>query len=531
MYLSPLKLHRFLAVVFCYAILVPGRVNAQRDAVTLTSADAAFNQQDFHNAFFGFESLYSEDTITNIIKFKAGISAVNLSLAEQALRYLKKVDPTDEEIVDVLPFWLGRAYHLNMVIDSAIFYYDKFLEFPFKKNSWEKKVTVQYLQDAKNLKTLLEGNGMLPCVITNLGSGVNSEYIDHSPLLSKDGKTLFFTTRRPATPDERILDGGEFFEKVFISTQQANGDWSRARPLFPFAVEEQSMTTIQLIENDTKLLVYLVKDETKGVFVCQKMGDKWLNPVKYEGGFTMGNTSKDAYYTTDNKMAVFTRTNHSNTFQYDIAYVMKDPATNTWGKSINPGKVINTAQDEVAPYFSQQKSTLYYSSKGEDGFGDFDIRKSLFNKTTRLFGEPTVMPFPVSSPGVDMHFREAPGSVKSFVMASARAGGEGTLDIYSVEFTSFVRTQGLISNQRQTPMPNMTLEIFDSTTFITQKVKTNEAGLYSVNLVAGQRYIVSIFAEKEFVTRTEFKVPLQPDDQEGVLEKNFLIIFPPEEQP
>jgi hypothetical protein len=80
-------------------------------------------------------------------------------------------------------------------------------------------------------------------------------------------------------------------------------------------------------------------------------------------------------------------------------------------------------------------------------------------------------------------------------------------------------------------MPNMTLEIFDSTTFITQKVKTNEAGLYSANLVAGQRYIVSIFADKEFVTRTEFKVPRQPDDQEGVLEKNFLIIFPPEQQP
>ncbi len=531
MFFSPRKYATFFLIsTFCLLLNV-GSIMAQRDAVTITSADAAFNQQDFHNAFFGFESLYNEDSTNNMIKLKAGISAVNLSLSEPALRYLKKCNAQDEELVDVLPFWLARAYHLNIALDSAIFYYEKFLEFPFKKNSWEKKVTVLYLQDAKNLKAVIESNNMQPCIVKNLGPNVNSEYVDHSPLLTKDGKTLFFTTRRPSTSDERILDGGEFFEKIFVSTLTPDNTWSRARPLFPLQIEEQNMSTIQLIENDTKLLVYLVKGEAKGVFMCQKFGDKWQKPVKYDEGLTLANLSRDAYYSSDNKMVVYTRNNHSNTYQYDIAFAIKDASTNTWSKSISAGNSINSNFDEIAPYYSQVKAALYYSTKAENGFGDFDIRKSVFNKSAKSFANPSLLPFPVNSPGADLHFRETSGSSRSFVMASARAGSLGTLDIYMVDFTSKVSVEGLISNQHQSPMTNMRLEISDSTTFLTQKVMTNEAGRYKTTLMAGVKYTVSIYADKEFVTKTEFLVPRQPDEQDGNLEKNFLIIFPPEEQP
>jgi len=531
MFFNPEKNVFYFLFFACFCWLKTSEVSAQRDAVTITSADAAFSQQDFHNAFFGFESLYKEDTNNNMIIFKAGVSAVNLSLSEPALYYLKKCNANDEELVDVIPFWLARAYHLNIALDSAIFYYEKFLEFPFKKNSWEKKVAVSNLKEAKNLRTAIETNNVQPCVIKNLGPNVNSEYVDHSPLLSKDGKTLFFTTRRPSTTDERILDGGEFFEKIFVANLLPDNTWSRARPLFPLQVEEQNMSTIQLIENDTKLLVYLVKGETKGVFICQKMGEKWLNPVKYEDGLILANASKDANYASDNKMVVFTRNNHSNTFQYDIAFSVKDAANNTWSRSISAGKNINTNFDEVAPYFSQLKSTMFYSSKGENGYGDFDLRKAVLNKSTKTFANPSLMPYPVNTPGADLHLREVPGSSRSFVMASARAGSFGTTDIYLLELTSKVKVEGIISNQHQAPMANMRLEISDSTTFLTQKVMTNDKGQYTVTLMAGVKYSVSIFADKEFVSRTEFQVPRQPEHQDGNLEKNFLIIFPPEEQP
>ena len=56
--------------------------------------------------------------------------------------------------------------------------------------------------------------------IRNLGGKINSEYDDYSPVLTLDGKSLYFARR-----------SGETGEDIFFSQKNAQGEWEEAQPL------------------------------------------------------------------------------------------------------------------------------------------------------------------------------------------------------------------------------------------------------------------------------------------------------------
>ena len=96
----------------------------------------------------------------------------------------------------------------------------------------------------------------------------------------------------------------------------------------------------------------------------------------------------------------------------------------------NAGPVINTVYDEEAVRFSVTGDTLWFSSKGHNSIGGFDIFYSVRSKTGE-WGTVQNLGYPVNTPWDDMFYYPSPADKNLFYFVSNRSGGSGGLDIYT----------------------------------------------------------------------------------------------------
>ena len=112
-------------------------------------------------------------------------------------------------------------------------------------------------------------------------------------------------------------------------------------------------------------------------------------------------------------------------------YKSKKQSDGSWGVPENLGKTINTEHDEDSPYLSDDGKTLYFSSKGHESFGNYDIYKS-----TMINGEwsqPKNLEQPINSSGNDIFMVES-DNLTSGYFSSYRKGGYGDMDIYKITY-------------------------------------------------------------------------------------------------
>ncbi len=102
-----------------------------------------------------------------------------------------------------------------------------------------------------------------------------------------------------------------------------------------------------------------------------------------------------------------------------------------WGKPENLGKVINTTYDEAFPYIHPDGKTLYFSSKGHNSMGGYDIFRSIYDSTAQSWTEPVNLDFPTNSPYDDILFiSDAQEEVAYF--ASNRETGQENISVYKI---------------------------------------------------------------------------------------------------
>ena len=70
----------------------------------------------------------------------------------------------------------------------------------------------------------------------------------------------------------------------------------------------------------------------------------------------------------------------------------------SWSKSEKLSSVINTVYDDAYPYLHSDGKTLYFSSKGHNSMGGYDIFKSVFDSVANKWSEPENMDFPTNTP-------------------------------------------------------------------------------------------------------------------------------------
>lgn len=266
---------------------------------------------------------------------------------------------------------------------------------------------------------------------------VNTSYKELGPMVTKDGKRLYFS--RQGHPDNF---GGPLDEDIWYSEfDDAMQVWTKAINIGePLNNAGPNFVTGVGVKGDTLLLgnEYGKKGKMKaGVSISVRVGNLWSfpTPVIIEGDYNFsGRASYDLSH--DRTTMIIAEEKIDTHGKLDLYITFRDPDSKypyAGRESVNLGSVINTFGNETSPWLSYDGRTLYFSSDGHNGYGGLDIFvcKRLDNTWTN-WSEPENLGPGINSQYDDMSFNYNPKSRYAYY---ARGVTSENTDIFKVDMT------------------------------------------------------------------------------------------------
>ncbi|MFN6943683.1 MAG: OmpA family protein [Cytophagaceae bacterium] len=474
-----------------------------------------FKLEQYRKALPFYEKVLEQKPGHADATFKAGVCYLHRYSKEKALEYILKARELDSNVNKFYLFWLGRAYHSNYEFDKALEAYTEYQN-SLKRTDQRNKEVEKFIRQVNNAKEFVRTPQNF--IVKNLGPVINTSFSEHSPVVSENDSILYFTSRRE-TPQGKEDYDGEFFEDVYKTIKQADGSWSKPEPITLNTSGHDA--SIQLYDNDSKMLLYR---QAKGgdIYYTEKVGEQWLEPVKF-ANINTRDFEADAFITEDGKTAYFATNHYKQKGDLDIYVIHLDDDGN-WSKPKELGGVINSNEDEDAPFITPDGNTLYFSSRGHKSMGGFDVFKSTKDEKGN-WTEPVNMGHPINTPDDDVYFYFSGVKNKSY-MASYREGGYGEKDIYEILPISKVIVKGnVVEDQSEKEIDNVSLKFTSlkkTTTPSSDESKANR-GTYEVNIFSHNTYKVEIFENGTLISTQELEIPHETD--EVVVAKDFVVPF------
>lgn len=251
-----------------------------------------------------------------------------------------------------------------------------------------------------------------------LSGNINSQYEELLPLLSPDGKTLFFG--RAANPENV---GGKFAgTDIWISqADETTLDWSKAQNEKAFNTKGTNAVVGIGEKGD---VVYLLNTtgtkRAQGIYTSSKRNNAWSEPKLIE---IPGLDTEDflgAYVSPDLKVIIFSMNGSESRGNEDL-YISLKNAKGEWSKPRNLGSTINTSGFEMAPFLSADKRRLYFSSNGHPGYGNSDIFYSdRLYESWDIWSAPKNLGVKINSPAFESFFSMYYDSVAFFSSSKNR---------------------------------------------------------------------------------------------------------------
>ena len=268
-------------------------------------------------------------------------------------------------------------------------------------------------------------------VVQHLPAPVNSSYADYGPLPAPTGDTLWFTSRRPMGAQARVNKAtGDHFENIHRVLREG-GTWTDAQPVGPPVNTAGNDASVGLTAAG-ELLLYRDDKGHGDLFRAPRSGAHWDTPQRLGANVNTKRNESSACITADGLWLYFVSDRpDDNVGGQDIYRSRWDEAAGDWGAPRNLGPTVNSIDDEDGVFITPDGLTLYFSSKGHDAMGGYDIFRSTF--ANGQWSTPQNLGWPVNSPDDDLFFVLAADG-RSGWFSSVRPGGLGEDDIYHVSF-------------------------------------------------------------------------------------------------
>ena len=234
-------------------------------------------------------------------------------------------------------------------------------------------VNYPIIADIPKLQLLASG-----LVIEALDKNINSEYSELNPLLSPDGKTLYFSRKN----HPQNIGGSKDKEDIWYSELDSTGQWKLAKNLGSAFnnPEPNFVNSIQSVTPDGRTAVMLLGNKyldngrmLAGVSLSSNVGGSWSKPVPLVIANDYNLSEKANYFLTNNRKTLIMSVEREDSHGDRDLYVSFLQGDSLWTEPLNLGDVINTASEESAPFLAADDKTLYFSSNGFSGYGGNDI--------------------------------------------------------------------------------------------------------------------------------------------------------------
>jgi OmpA-OmpF porin, OOP family len=314
-------------------------------------------------------------------------------------------------------------------------------------------------------------------VVENLGTNVNSYASELCPVITADGKTLYFVrdnhSSNMATQD------------VWYSEKTSNG-WSMAlHPKDPLNHSGKSSGIANVSTDGNQLLVRGAFEDGEyeggglSVIVKNKKGN-WKDPKKleiknYKKYSDMGNYN-NAFLAPNGKTLIFAFSDNSNGGRHDLYFsqlILKDAWSkpksikdfskfvnkalnnNTWTEPEKIKSLSLRDYNEFAPFMASDGITLYYSSNKEGGLGNQDIwMTKRLDDTWQNWSEPVNLGPTVNTNDWDAYYTLDAKGEEAYMVSGKNSVG-GNEDIVKIK---------LITELRPNPVVLITGKVFNAKT-------------------------------------------------------------------
>ncbi|RLD52252.1 MAG: hypothetical protein DRJ05_17580, partial [Bacteroidetes bacterium] len=147
-----------------------------------------------------------------------------------------------------------------------------------------------------------------------------------------------------------------------------------------------------------------------------------------------------------------------------------------WSTPIKLEGVINTSLDEDFPVMTNNGNTIYFSSKGHNSLGGYDIFKSDYNMAEHRWNNPVNLGSDINSPFDDMLYIADKSSQMAY-FSSNRTSGEGAIMVYK----GTLKQSQIEEQQIETPLAENKNQVEASTSFTMAKTETVNKDQSQVN--------------------------------------------------
>ena len=367
-------------------------------------------------------------------------------------------------------------------------------------------------------------------VVEQLDKNVNSEYSELNPLLSPDGKTLYFSRRNHPENIGGVTDK----EDIWYSELGQDGKWTLAKNMGPQFNNEYPnfVNAVTTATPDGKSVLLLLGNRYEGkgkmlagVSISNNTGGSWTNPKPLQIEDDYNFNEKANYFLTNTRKALLMSIEREDSHGGRDLYVSFAKNDSVWSKPLNLGAEVNSAGEETAPFLAADDKTLYFSSNGFSGFGGADVYISKrLDDTWTNWSSPENMGPDINSKLDDLFFNIPSTSEFAYYSRGVTADN---MDIYRVKTPLFLSPEPIIIVKgklidAKTGKPigaKIIYEELPSGKEVGIAYSNPETGEYEIHLPGGKLY--GFRAEAEGHISENQNLDLRNYNKNGVFETNI----------
>ncbi|HRH38532.1 MAG TPA: tetratricopeptide repeat protein, partial [Flavobacteriales bacterium] len=358
----------------------------------LDQAKAELSAENYADAAKLYKRLLPVDTAFVEVYYEYGMCLANLpEHREKAVPYFERAARGGHtEAV----YELALARHRQQRFAEAVVLFNKYKELNYR--------VVKDVEVDRRIAMSNSANELVKTPvdvrITNMGSMINSSAHDYCPLITADGNTMYFTSRREGTTGGLKDPTGQWLEDIYVA-KRMDEVWSNAVNVgLPLNTTTHD-ATVGLNPDGSSMIIYHTSvNLTSGdLHETHMHAGKWqepqlmtemINSKDHEPSASIAPGGDEIYFTSDRPGGFGGR---------DLYRIRRLP-NGEWSLPLNLGANVNTAQDEDAPFMHSDGITLFFSSKGHNTMGGYDIFKAtLVDPDMNGWSAPENVGYPVNT--------------------------------------------------------------------------------------------------------------------------------------
>jgi outer membrane protein OmpA-like peptidoglycan-associated protein len=282
-------------------------------------------------------------------------------------------------------------------------------------------------------------NDSLP---VNLGKNINSKNAEIAPVISPDGKTLYFSRDYYHKEVEKTVRWSYHmimveYQTIFSSQLDSTESWRPAKKMKDEMNSSEFNALCSISPDGNNILVY----KFPKLYISHRNGSNWGTLIEQKmDNFYDSSSFCNFYLSNDGRylLSAVTRQQHRKEDIF-VSFLLGE---NHWSAPKNLGPAINSHGREISPFLAADNRTLYLSSDRWEGLGEMDIYVSHRHDSSWTdWSPPKNLGYPINSSGWDAYLSiPASGDHAYFVSTQSGFGEE---DIFKVSLPEWARPHPL----------------------------------------------------------------------------------------